>query len=190
MTGTIPPAAGGNPVPHPARRRPANSPTPGITALPPTGAAGPGSAETVPRPAAGRPATPPTSGTAAVPDTRTAGPGSAETPRRPAAKPAAAPITGKPHKPCSSPPKRPRAAYDHKPAAGPGRAPRRTQHQSAQPPRVRVELPREPPPLNPQAALALLRALLNARTPHDTARPQTSPGHRPDRGQRPKKGKE
>jgi hypothetical protein len=74
-----------------------------------------------------------------------------------------APLTGRSHKPCSPPPRSRPAAYDHSPAAGPGRAPRRAQRRLEQTSKLRVALPREPPQLTPEAALALLRVLLKAR---------------------------
>jgi hypothetical protein len=100
---------------------------------------------------------------AAAPGTGSAEPGTAGTPRRRRAAAAAAPVTGKPHKPCSHPPKSRPAAYDRRPAAGPGRTPRRAQRRSEETRQVRVELPEEPPQLTPEAALALLRVLLQAR---------------------------
>jgi hypothetical protein len=109
-----------------------------------------------------RPATATMLGKAAT-DSGNTVPGIAGAARRLAAGAAAAPVTGKPHKPCSHPPKRRPAAYDRRPAAGPGRTPRRAQRQSAETRQVRVELPDEPPRLTPEAALALLRVLLQAR---------------------------
>ena len=110
--------------------------------------------------------------------TGTAGPGAAEPARRPAARPAATPpLTRKPHKPCSNPPNRRRRAYDHSPATGPDRA-RRAQRHSTQPKQVRVELPQQPPPLTPPAALALFRVLLNTRVTHHgqtTDQPRATP---------------
>jgi hypothetical protein len=103
-----------------------------------------------------------TRATPAMPDSGNAAPDTAGTARRHTCRAAAAPLTAKPHKPCSSPPKSRPAAYARRPAAGPGRAPRRAQRQSAQTRQVRVELPEEPPPLTPDAALALLRLLLKA----------------------------
>jgi hypothetical protein len=72
------------------------------------------------------------------------------------------PLTGRRQQPCSHPPKRRPEAYPRRPGAGPGRAPRRTHHHGESRRPVHVELPDEPPVLNPAAARALLRILLKA----------------------------
>lgn len=110
-----------------------------------------------------------------------AGPNTQETQRDSIADPSTdtvtAPLTGRPHKPCSPPPQSRPAAYDHSPAAGPGRTPRRAQRRWEQTRKIRVELPREPPQLTPEAALELLRVLLKARAARGHQQ-----GHRPVTG--------
>jgi hypothetical protein len=62
-------------------------------------------------------------------------------------------------KPCSAPRKSRKRPYDGRPRSGEGRAERR---EASEKQSVRLILPTEPPPLNPEAARVLLRILLKA----------------------------
>ena len=90
------------------------------------------------------------------------------------------PLTRRRQQPCSGPPKRRSEAYPRRPGAGPGRAPRRTHRHGDSRRPVHVELPDEPPALNPAAARALLRVLLKAHAAQTGQ--QAAPGGQKGKG--------
>ena len=68
-------------------------------------------------------------------------------------------MTGQEKRACLGPPKSGNRPYDNRPRPGRTQAKRRTPGTAET---VRVVLPAEPPPLNPEAARVLLRILLKA----------------------------